>query len=75
MSNFPRGTLVTVVMTRNDVFHWQRSCGFMAKVLHTPSGPGDCFILDIFEEGLSLNLNGNSSEFVGMYTEPEERDL
>lgn len=61
-----RGTRVRVVMTRNDVFPWQRGCSFEAVFDGGPSGPGDTYRVTL-ASGHPLHLNGNSAEFVAIY--------
>ncbi len=60
------GDQVTVVMSRNDVFPWQDSPSFEATLIRRPAGPGDTFAVQI--NSRIIQINGNSSEFVGIYT-------
>lgn len=55
---------VVVTMAR-CVFPWQEVPSFGAELIHRPQGPGDTFRLRTLN-GIELDLNGNSLEFVGL---------
>ena len=67
---FEKGDRVQVVMTR-CVFPWQAGAPdplrFEAIFLYGPEGADATFGLDV--DGRRLELNGNASEFVGIYRE------
>lgn len=60
--------VVTITMSRNNVFPWQSAPSFEATLLRGPDGPGDTFKLDV--AGRFVEINGNSAEFVGVTHEP-----
>jgi hypothetical protein len=62
-----RGQVVRVVMTQNNIFPWQTEPAFSAIYISGPCGPSDTFSLDV--AGTRLQLNGNSTDFIGMYRE------
>lgn len=62
-----RGDVVTVVMSRNDVFPWQTAPRFTAVFQWAPAGEGGTYTLKA--HGRILHLNGNSSDFIGLYRE------
>jgi len=74
---FEIGPLVTVVMSRNDHFPWQTAPSFPATLVKASRGAGDTisFLVEIEAEDGSDNIeriieiNGNSSEFVGYHYE------
>lgn len=59
---------VTVVMARNDVFSWQVSTRFNARIEYVPGSTGDLWqFAVVLEKGyVLLAINPCSSEFVGL---------
>ena len=82
MTDYTLGPEVVVVMSRNDIFPWQTAPSFPATLVRQSRGAGDTFsfLVEIFNEDGSDNLeriveiNGNSSEFVG-YHQPTPRSM
>ena len=68
------GDEVTVVMVSNHIFPWQTAPSFKAIFQAGPSGPGDTYrvTIDTVGDQTTLHLNGNSSEFVGIYMWPSD---
>ena len=66
--HFNEGDFVTVTMARNNVFPWQTSPRFCAKIIQCPYGTGDLWHLSILlPVGMvHLAINPISSEFVSM---------
>ncbi len=62
-----RGDWVTLVFARDDVLpQWQQGrTWFAARLVQYPQGAGDCFRVETVD-GVVLDINGNSSEFVVM---------
>ena len=63
-----KGDRVTVCMTTNHAFLFQRGHGRYienAMVLHRPIGEGDCFEFRT-EDGIEFGLNPYCSEFAGV---------
>lgn len=58
-----------VVMTRNDVFPWQRGPTFEAVLYATPYDPGDTYKLIV--DGMRISLNPNCSDFVAIVQDEE----
>ncbi len=79
---FQLGPLVTVVMSRNDIFPWQTAPHFEARMVRTSRGAGDTFSFLVSvqsEDGEDyleriIEINGNSSEFVGFHLEADPDD-
>lgn len=79
-----RGDRVRVCMARRHVLgDWQLSQGFEATYISGPSGPGDVFVLEVAggEGGVAsgtppvrVEVNANSSEFVGLTFAPSPED-
>lgn len=74
MKDIKTGDTVMVVMARNNIFPWQSGPSFPATFYRGPQGPGDTFTLAIFGVTENLQLNSNSSEFVGLYLLLSEDD-
>lgn len=61
------GDRVMVHMSRNDIFTFQFSTSFCARILSMPRGAGDMIAMqvELFSDPI-IHINGNSSEFIGM---------
>lgn len=64
--------LCKVVMTRNNVFSWQRSPEFVATLYAQPYDTGDTFKFIV--EGMHISINPNCSDFVGVVQDMEDND-
>lgn len=70
VTSLERGMDVVVVMATNDVFPWQTGPRFPATFIRAPQGPGDTYEVEL-ANGFRVHLNGNGSDFVGIYPDPE----
>jgi len=61
------GDWVVVIMNRNNIYSFQTSCRFVAKVMSTPSDIGDLWYLKYGENDSTTDITVNplSSEFIG----------
>jgi len=65
MTELKLNEVVSIVMTKNDIFEWQESCTFEGVLLRVPAGEGDNYEFDI--GGVIVRINGTSPEFVATY--------
>ncbi len=65
-TDIKKGMRVTVVMSRNNIFPWQEGMSFDATFEWPPDPPDNTYHVRL-DDGMEVEINGNSAEFVAIY--------
>lgn len=67
-----KGDMVTVIMSRNDVFPFQNSPRFEATIKYYPCAAGEEYVFVV--DGKEVHINPSATDFIGYVVCPEESE-